>query len=61
MALNLSVISESNITALYKKELKAYFNSPIAYVVMSVFLLMAGWFFANDLFLGGAGKLAHLL
>jgi ABC-2 type transport system permease protein len=50
-------IAGSNITALYKKELKAYFNSPIAYVVMSVFLLMTGWFFANDLFLSGQASL----
>ncbi|MFC1628789.1 ABC transporter permease [Gemmatimonadota bacterium] len=57
MTLNLTAIANSNITALYKKELKAYFNSPIAYVVMSVFLLMAGWFFANDLFLGGEASL----
>lgn len=54
---NLAAIAGSNITALYKKELKAYFNSPIAYVVMSAFLLMAGWFFANDLFLGGQASL----
>jgi len=53
----LDAIAGSNITALYKKELKAYFNSPIAYVVMSVFLLMAGWFFANDLFLSGQASL----
>ncbi len=53
----LAAIADSNITALYKKELKAYFNSPIAYVVMSVFLLMAGWFFANDLFLSGQASL----
>jgi ABC-2 type transport system permease protein len=40
-----------NVWALYKKELKAYFNSPVAYIVMAVFLLMAGWFFTSDLFL----------
>ncbi|MCK4772687.1 MAG: ABC transporter permease subunit [Candidatus Latescibacteria bacterium] len=42
-----------NIWALFRKELKAYFNSPIAYVVMTVFLIMAGWFFTSDLFLVG--------
>ena len=40
-----------SVWALYKKELKAYFNSPVAYIVMAVFLLMAGWFYASDLFL----------
>jgi len=53
----MDAVAGSNITALYKKELKAYFNSPIAYVVMSVFLLMAGWFFSNDLFLSGQASL----
>ena len=30
---------------LFKKELKSYFVSPIAWVVMSVFLLISGYFF----------------
>jgi len=51
-----SVLS-GNIWALYRKELKAYFNSPVAYVVMTVFLLMAGWFFTSDLFLVGQATL----
>lgn len=46
-----------NIWALFRKELKAYFNSPIAYVVMTVFLIMAGWFFTSDLFLVGQATL----
>ncbi|MFC1544277.1 ABC transporter permease [Gemmatimonadota bacterium] len=46
-----------NVQALYRKELKAYFNSPIAYIVMAVFLLMAGWFFTSDLFLVGQASL----
>ena len=53
----LDAIADHNITALYKKELKAYFNSPIAYVVMSVFLVLSGWFFSNDLFLSGQASL----
>ena len=46
-----------NVWALYRKELKAYFNAPIAYIVMFAFLLMAGWFFASDLFLVGQAGL----
>ncbi len=46
-------VDRANIGALYRKELKAYFNSPIAYVVMSIFLLIVGWFFSSDLFLVG--------
>jgi len=35
----------TNIWFLMKKELRAYFNSPIAYVVITGFLLLAGYFF----------------
>ncbi|MEW5910589.1 MAG: ABC transporter permease subunit [Thermodesulfobacteriota bacterium] len=34
-----------------KKELKDYFISPIAYIVISVFLLVSGWFFFTTFFL----------
>jgi ABC-2 type transport system permease protein len=34
-----------NIWFITKKELKAYFASPIAYVVIAVFLLLSGFFF----------------
>ena len=34
------------------KELRGYFYSPVAYVVViSIFLVVAGWFFFNDFFL----------
>lgn len=49
--------SRDNVGALYRKEVKAYFNSPAAYVVMAVFLLIAGWFFSSDLFLVGQAGL----
>ncbi len=39
-----------NIKTIYSKELKSYFNSPIAYIVIIVFLAIAGWFFTNTLF-----------
>lgn len=34
-----------NIWAICKKEIKAYFTSPIAYVVIAVFLVLVGFFF----------------
>ena len=34
-----------NVWFIAKKELKAYFSSPIAYVVIAVFLLLVGFFF----------------
>lgn len=33
------------------KELKSFFNSPVAYVILTLFLLIAGWFFSSGLFL----------
>lgn len=42
---------------LTRRELGAYFDSPAAYVVLSVFLLFTGWFFANPLFLENTASL----
>lgn len=41
------------IAALAKKELYSYFYSPIAYVVMVIYLAFAGWFFFSRFFLFG--------
>jgi ABC-2 type transport system permease protein len=35
----------SNTYAIFKRELRSYFTSPIGYVVITAFLLMSGWFF----------------
>ena len=40
-----------------KREFRSYFNSPIAYIVISVFLLLSGWFFFTPLFLVGRSSL----
>ncbi len=40
----------NNIKTIYFKELKSYFNSPIAYIVIIVFLAIVGWFFTNQFF-----------
>jgi ABC-2 type transport system permease protein len=42
---------------LTKKELQSYFDSPVAYVVLSIFLLMTGWFFSNGVFLENTASL----
>jgi ABC-2 type transport system permease protein len=39
----------SNILAIAQKELRSYFASPIAYVVIGMFALMFGWFFVSML------------
>jgi ABC-2 type transport system permease protein len=40
-----------NIFAIFRRELRSYFNSPVAYVVIVVFLAIIGWFFTSNLFL----------
>ena len=35
---------------IFKKEFKTYFVSPIAYIVISIFLLVTGWFFFSTFF-----------
>ncbi len=42
-----------NVWSIYRKELKSYFNSPVAYIVITVFLLISGWFFSTNFFLMG--------
>lgn len=39
-----------NIWSIFKRELRAYFDSPTAYVVIIVFLLVTGWFFTTNFF-----------
>jgi len=40
-----------NIKHIFKKEFKSYFFSPIAYIVISVFLIIIGWLFYSTFFL----------
>lgn len=37
-----------NFIAIYKKELRNYFKSPIAYVAIAIFLVLSGFFFYNN-------------
>jgi len=41
----------SNILAICKKEIRAYFYSPVAYILIALFLVITGWFFGTNLFL----------
>ncbi len=49
------------INKIIKKELNSYFNSPIAYIILVVFLGVSGWFFVQDLFLGGEADIIGLV
>ena len=40
----------SNIKAIFSKELRSFFNSPVAYIVIVVYLIILGWFFVSNLF-----------
>ncbi|NLH47544.1 MAG: ABC transporter permease subunit [Myxococcales bacterium] len=42
----------ARIWALYKKEVRTYFNSPIAYIVLTVLLIGVGYFFFQTFFAG---------
>ncbi len=45
---------------IFKREFNAYFVSPIAYIVISIFLLIVGWFFFSTFFLEGHVSLTKL-
>ncbi len=37
-----------NVVAIFKRECKAYFNSPIAYALLTIFLVVSGYFFYSN-------------
>jgi ABC-2 type transport system permease protein len=39
------------VTHIFRKEFRTYFVSPIAYIVISIFLVVTGWFFFSVFFL----------
>jgi ABC-2 type transport system permease protein len=47
----------SNIGPIFRKELRSYFNSAVAYVVIVVFLAIVGWFFTSSLFLANIASM----
>ena len=44
---------------IFKKEFKAYFVSPIAYIVIAVFLIVTGWFFFMAFFIFNEASLRN--
>lgn len=47
MAMTTSVSSASSVWAIARREVRAYFTSPVGYVVLALFLFLAGVFFAT--------------
>ena len=48
------------VIPIFRREMFAYFFSPMAYIVISVFLLITGWFFTSDLFLSNDSSLRSI-
>ncbi len=48
-----------NSIHLFKKEFKGFFVSPIAYIVISIFLILTGWFFFSTFFLYNQAELRN--
>jgi ABC-2 type transport system permease protein len=49
----------TNTTHIFRKEFKGYFVSPIAYIVISIFLILTGWFFFSTFFLFGQAEMRN--
>ena len=47
----------NNILAITKRELRGYFDSPVAYIVVIAFLLVSGWMLFSSLFIMGRADL----
>ncbi len=44
-------MSIKNTFIIFKREIRSFFTSPVAYIVISLFLLLTGWFFFSTFFL----------
>lgn len=49
----------SKVINIFKKEFKSYVISPIAYIVISIFLIITGWFFFSTFFLYGQSEMRN--
>jgi ABC-2 type transport system permease protein len=56
-AIKIPAIQFANVGTIFRREIRSYFNSAIAYVVIVVFLAIIGWFHMNNLFLSNVASL----
>ncbi len=49
-----------NAKAIYLKELRSYFNSPMAYIFLVIFAVLSGYFFTSTFFLIGQSDMRAL-
>ena len=47
----------TNIAAIFKKEFRSYFNSPIAYIFITFFLGLSSWLFFRGFFFGNQAEM----
>ena len=47
----------TNITAIFKKEFRSYFNSPIAYIFITFFLGISAWLFFRSFFFSNQAEM----
>ena len=47
----------ATLMTIFKREFKVYFISPIAYIVIAIFLVLTGWFFFSTFFLYNQAQL----
>lgn len=47
-------------TIIAKNEIKGYFSTPVAYILLVAFLLISGWFFSSPLFINNVAELRSL-
>jgi len=52
-------MSLKHIKIIAKRELGAYFNSPLAYIFITVFLAFSSWFFFRDFFLNNTATMRN--
>ncbi|MCD4654554.1 ABC-2 transporter permease, partial [bacterium] len=47
----------NDIKTIFKREFRSYFDSPIAYIFMTVFLVLTGWLFYSSFFISNFASL----
>jgi len=50
----------NNAITIFRREMRSYFNSPVAYIVITLFLLVSGYFFSSTLFVNNSADLRSL-
>ncbi|MFC1606675.1 ABC transporter permease subunit, partial [Candidatus Latescibacterota bacterium] len=49
-----------NVIPIFRRDMFAYFYSPMAYIVITVFLIITGWFFTSEMFLSNESSLRSM-